>query len=151
MSGIKIVCPIANSNNWKYIATDFGTYSLRYSRVDNPDPGNTADWDYSHPVQIVPYAGGFSPTITAAGSTTLPSALGTVNSVTLQGPTGYSGYQWLKNSANISGATSRTYSATTEGNYTLTVSQVEGGCDSDASLPIFVSVGNDPGSPDWSD
>ncbi len=77
-------------------------------------------------------------TITASGATSFCSG----GSVVLSGNTGngYT-YSWQRNGSTISGASASSYTATTAGNYTRTVTN--NGC-SATSSPITVSVGSGP-------
>jgi hypothetical protein len=62
-------------------------------------------------------------TVTAGGATTF--CTGSNVALTAPSGTGYT-YQWQNGGANITGATTRTYTATTSGNYTVIVTQA--GC-----------------------
>lgn len=79
------------------------------------------------------------PTITAGG----PIAFCEGGSVTLTAPTGYAHYQW-KRGSTVLAASGETYEATTDGSYTVAVSNVPFtngfSCGSDASNPVTVQV-----------
>ncbi len=81
-------------------------------------------------------------TVTPVGPTTVCSG----NSVMLNGPSG-SGltYQWNKNGVAVAGASNAYYQASATGNYTLTVTNLNGlGCSATSSPAVAITVNNNP-------
>ncbi|MGZ4116590.1 MAG: lamin tail domain-containing protein, partial [Bacteroidia bacterium] len=93
----------------------------------------------SSPVQSVTVDPLPTVTVTPAGSTTFCDG----DSVMLSSSSGTS-YQWMYNGSNISGATSSTYNAMLDGNYSVTISN--GTC-SATSSDIYVTVNTLPTVP----
>ncbi|HKR05558.1 MAG TPA: choice-of-anchor L domain-containing protein [Bacteroidia bacterium] len=84
---------------------------------------------------------GPSATITPSGPTTFCSG----SSVTLNAPTGANKtYQWKKGTNLISGATLSSYTATTGGNYRVTVTNTATGCSKTTGSPTVVTVNTLP-------
>ncbi len=126
-----VVIPGATAH--EITATQVGTYDVRILR------GTT--WSYWSPVPVViryrPAT--VTPTTTAVGSAVLPGANG-ATSVTLTAPAGMAAYSWS------TGATTQSITVSTQGNYTVTVTEPNG-CPSAPSAPVFVKVGTGPNPP----
>lgn len=110
--------PIFGANLQSYTATQSGSYTVIVTTTACSATSNAI---------VVTVNPAPESTIFANGPTTFCQG----NSVQLSGPTGsgYS-YQWINNGNPIAGATSDTYSATTSGNYVLSVTQ--NGCSSNS-------------------
>jgi len=120
---------ITGATSPAYLATATGNYSCVITNSCNSDTSNSIS---------VTVTGAPPATITAVGSTTFCSG----GSVTLNANTGTGlTYQWKLNGGNISGATSSSYSATTAGNYTCTVTNT---CGNTTSGPLTVTVNTLP-------
>ncbi|HYM62590.1 MAG TPA: carboxypeptidase regulatory-like domain-containing protein [Thermoanaerobaculia bacterium] len=110
--------PIAGETNQTYLASASGNYTVAVTTL-----GCTTVSDVTT-VTINPIPA--TPTITPAGSTTFCAG----DSVTLTSSSD-SGNQWFLNGSPIGGATNQTYTAITEGNYTVQVTLL--GCASGMS------------------
>lgn len=97
-----------------YIATESGTYKLIVSSVGGCDPPATSQVEVkvNSPEAVISIPAGANTTFCAGGSITLQANTGT-------GLT----YQWYKNGAAITSATSSSYTATTSGMYSVMVTQ----------------------------
>lgn len=123
---------IAGATSSGYTATASGNYTC----VVTNSCGSTTSNSISVTVNNPPSAA-----ITANGSTTFCTG----GSVTLNANTGSGlSYQWKNNGANINGATSSGYTATTPGSYTCVVTNP---CGSTTSNSITVSVLSTPATP----
>ncbi len=110
--------PIFGANQQTYTANQSGSYTVIVTTTACSATSNAI------PVTVNPAP---VSTIFANGPTTFCQG----NSVALSGPTGSGlSYQWINNGNPIGGATSDTYTATTSGNYVLTVTQ--NGCSSNS-------------------
>jgi hypothetical protein len=105
-----------------------GSYVLRWTISNSPCTASTSN------VTITVNALPTIPTISAAGATTFCQGGG----VTLTS-TSATGNQWSLNGTPISGATNQTYSATTGGSYTVTVTNGNGCSRTSAATSITVN------------
>jgi fibronectin type 3 domain-containing protein/predicted esterase len=123
---------IAGATGNELLVTQPGIYDVRFRRG--------SEWTYFSPAPVNVYYQDPTPatTITVEGSRILPSP--EKNTVTLSAPEGFESYLWSN------GATTRTITVSTQGNYTVTVT-APGGCFGIASAPVFVKVGNAAGIP----
>ncbi|HNU32182.1 MAG TPA: PKD domain-containing protein [Bacteroidia bacterium] len=118
---------IAGATSQNYSATSNGTYRVR----------QTANGCFKYsPAVSVTTAASVTATITANGPVTFCTGGSVVLSVSNAVP-GY-GYQWKNNGVNISNATSSSYTATTPGSFTCTVTA---NCGTATSNAIVVSTG----------
>lgn len=109
-----------------------GSYSVRFRRG--------AQWTaWSTPAVIKIKTPTATPVITANGSTALPGLDGKTN-VTLTAPAGYASYKWSTN------ATGQSITVNSAGSYSVQVTE-EGGCISNSSTPVVVTVGNGSNTP----
>ncbi|WP_028982255.1 fibronectin type III domain-containing protein, partial [Sporocytophaga myxococcoides] len=129
---------IANSNSNTYSATEPGAYSVRFKQKKYYYSGESVWTDWSEPANIIFKAPTAPVTITQFSSVVLPSLDGKT-SVSLGAPTGYS-YLWS------TGATTQNVTISAAGSYTVKVTS-PGGCQSEASAPVLVTVGNHPNTP----
>ncbi|MBK7384162.1 MAG: hypothetical protein IPI81_12680 [Flavobacteriales bacterium] len=120
---------ISGATSSAYTATTSGAYSL----VITAGACSSTSASTTVTVNTAPTA-----TISASGVTTFCSG-GSVT-LTANSGTGYT-YQWRNNGANISGATSSSYTATASGSYSVIVTN--GGC-STTSSPTTVTVSSSP-------
>src|SRR5205085_10965517 len=97
---------IPGATSQTYVATSTGSYNCIVTNSFGCSKGGTA----------IAVTGPPSSVITANGPTTFCAG----GNVLLSAAAGYT-YQWIKNSANINGATQQNYSATTAGNYKVKV------------------------------
>jgi hypothetical protein len=119
-NGVNITGATASS----YTATAAGSYQVKITQ------GTANAW--SAPVAVT--VSTLTATITAASAT----SFATGGSVVLKANTGTGYiYQWIKNGANITGATASTYTATTAGSYQVKVTQ---GTANAWSAPVAVTV-----------
>ncbi len=122
MNGTTISGATADS----YTATASGDYQVLVN------PGVCSDTSTAIAVIVMPVT---TATATAAGATTFCQG----SSVTINGnSSGGLAFQWLKDGAIISGATSNSYTATTSGDYRVVVTPT-GGCN-DTSSAITLTV-----------
>ena len=112
-----------------YTATSAGNYTVVVS--------NTNGCSGTSDQTIVTLSPNPTPTITASGSTSICTG----GSVVLTASAG-SSYQWRLNGVNINGATASTYTASTAGNYTVVVSNVNG-CTGTSAI-VAITVVNTP-------
>lgn len=122
--------PIPGATSWNYNATSGGTYTLRV--------GISCGTAFSNPVTVTfqsPLPAGIS--IASGGPLTFCQG----GSVSLSVPSIASTYQWRRNGAIISGATSPVLVAATSGNYTCTLSNI---CGSQTTPSVSVSVITNP-------
>jgi hypothetical protein len=112
-----------------YTATSAGNYTVVVS--------NTNGCSGTSDQTIVTLSPNPTPTITASGSTSICTG----GSVVLTASTG-STYQWKLNGVNINGAIASTYTASTAGNYTVVVSNVNG-CTGTSAI-VAITVVNTP-------
>src|SRR6202012_726410 len=77
-----------------------------------------------------------TPTITASSTTTFCAG----GSVVLSTAAGANSYQWNLNGTAISGATSNTYTASTAGNYAVTVSNASGCTATSSATTVTVNA-----------
>ena len=110
------------------VATTSGVYTVVVTYAN----GCTSVASFGTTVTVV--AAPTQPTISAGGATTFCAG----GNVVLTSSTGNS-YQWYLNAVAISGATGSTYTATTAGAYTVTVTNANG-CSSIASAATTVTV-----------
>jgi hypothetical protein len=99
---------IANATNTSYVPTALGSYTIRVTGANGCINTSPATVLY------------FTPTVTAAGGTTICGSSGVV--LTVNGTTG-STYQWRLNGTAITGATASSYTATVAGSYSVTVTR----------------------------
>jgi fibronectin type 3 domain-containing protein/predicted esterase len=130
---------IPNSNSHTYLATETGAYSVRFKKKKYFFSGQSEWTDWSEPVNIIYKAPTAPVAISQSGSATLPSLQGNT-SVILSAPAGYT-YLWS------TGATTQSITTSTPGVYTVKVT-TPGGCQSESSAPVVVTVGNQPGTPE---
>ena len=117
---------ISGANSNEITVTEPGTYEGRFRR------GSVWSQWSENPVDIVIRQGTTPVTISADGSTALPSLDGK-NSVTLSAPAGYEAYEWSN------GATSQSITVNSAGSYSVSVTE-QGGCPGDFSEPVVVTV-----------
>ena len=86
-----------------------------------------------------PYITPNTPTTICAGSSTTLTAHATVNPAAAT-----VSYQWKKDGANISGATSPTYNATEAGTYTCVITATQGGCSKSATTTAATVTVSEP-------
>ncbi len=135
-----VLIPDANGN--EITATAYGSYTARILR-------DTVWSDWSPiPVVIKEKTPTIPPAITiAAGqSRAIPSVDGST-AVQLEVPEGYASYEWTTVGNPSVIATTRTYSATSAGTYTVKVME-QYGCSSDFSAPINVVDANGSNKPE---
>ena len=120
---------ISGANSHEITVTEPGIYDGRFRRN-----GEWSQWS-ENPVEIIVSDGTPPVTITADGSTALPTLDGK-NTVTLSAPDGYEAYEWSN------GATTQSITVNSAGSYSVSVTE-QGGCPGDFSDPIVVTVGND--------
>jgi len=120
--------PVNGATGNSYTATAAGSYSVRLADAKNNTSANATAVVVT--VNVLPTI----PVITAGGSTTICAG----NSVVLSSSAN-SGNQWLLGGSPINGATSQTYSATANGNYSLRVSNANN-CTSTAATATIVTV-----------
>lgn len=125
--------PISGANSANYVATTAGNYSVTVSNVS----GCSAT---SAPTTVIVNALPGVPTITASGATSF--CIG--GNVTLTSSAANS-FQWYKDGVIINGETGLTHLATTSGDYTVVIKNVNG-C-SNTSLSKVVTVNPLPSTP----
>ena len=116
---------ITGATSSTYTATGVGNYTVVVSNTNGCSGTSSATT-----VNVAPNP---TPTITSSGSTTICTG----GSVVLTASTG-STYQWKLNGVNINGATAATYTASTAGNYTVVVGNVNGCIGTSAIMAITV-------------
>jgi hypothetical protein len=116
---------ITGATSSTYTATGVGNYTVVVSNTNGCSGTSSATT-----VSVAPNP---TPTITSSGSTTICTG----GSVVLTASTG-STYQWKLNGVNINGATAATYTASTAGNYTVVVGNVNGCIGTSAIMAITV-------------
>ncbi|WP_207513765.1 HYR-like domain-containing protein, partial [Longitalea luteola] len=113
-----------------FTPTGVGSYVLRWTISNSPCTASASN------VTITVNAFPTTPTISAGGATTFCQG----GSVTLTSSSSAgSTYQWNVNGAPIPGATNQTYSATTGGSYTVTVTNASGCSRTSAATPVTVN------------
>lgn len=131
---LKDATAITSATAASYTATASGSYTVT---VTNAGGCSTTSSAIVVTVNTLPAA-----TITAATTTTICAG----SSVLLNANTGTGfTYQWLKDAVNISGATTVSYTATTSGNYTVTITN-SNAC-SATSTATVVTVVTIPSAP----
>jgi len=120
--------PVNGATGNSYTATAAGSYSVRLADANNNTSANATAVVVT--VNVLPAI----PVITAGGSTTICAD----NSVVLSSSAN-SGSQWLLGGSPINGATSQTYLATANGNYSLRVTNANN-CISTATAATTVTV-----------
>jgi gliding motility-associated-like protein/uncharacterized repeat protein (TIGR01451 family) len=109
-----------------YVAAESGDYSVKVTLTGCTSPVSTVITVTVNPIPTIPTITAGTPTSFCDGGSTILTS----SSLT--------GNQWYKEGILIPTATSKTYTATESGNYTLTVTSTAG-CTSPISLPIAVT------------
>ena len=126
---------ITGATNASYTATVAGSYTVRTTNSNGCTSNASASVEVN--VTALPNA----PAITAAG----PTSFCVGGSVILTSSAA-TGNQWFKDGIAIPGATTATYTATTQGVYTVTATN-NSGCTSVASAATTVTVNSNPATP----
>ena len=122
------VTAIAGATTISYTATTTGNYKVT---VTSGAGCSATSITYTVTVSALPTA-----SITAAGPTTFCAGSSVVlNAVSGAGYT----YQWFNSGTAISGAVSSSYTATTNGNYTIVVTSASGCTDTSTSISVTVN------------
>lgn len=135
--GKETVFSTGTTNN-EITATEYGNYYVRFSRVKNP---SNADWSaWSRPLTLKEKALTIPTTITAKGSTTLPSLDGKTTA-TLSAPNDYERYTWFKKGVALEGPDfiGNTITVSEAGDYAISVTEA-GGCASLKSPTVVVTI-----------
>lgn len=133
-----VVIPGATSNN--YNVTALGDYTVRYKKG-----GVWSPW--SSPVTIKYEDATVTPPISTVGLASVAlQDLGGKKTVTLQGESGLTNFQWRKQGSSAIIGTNSTYVASSSGYYVLTA-QKDGGCYALSSEPFLVTYGSNATAP----
>ena len=125
--------PIGGETNQNYVATASGNYTVIVTSLGCSSASSAPTSVTVNPIPA-------TPTVTPGGPTTFCAG----GSVTLTSSSA-TGNQWYLNGNPIGGATAQTYSATANGNYTVTVTT--SGCTSAPSAATAVTVNPIPATP----
>ncbi len=115
--------PGVSGSTFNPTTAGFGSHTITYSYTNG---SGCSDSD----TRIVTVDA--NPTVQLSGPTTLYTG----ETVTLSVPSGYSAYQWKRNTQNISGATSNTYTASQTGDYQVSVTASSGSTYLSSSLRV---------------
>lgn len=125
--------PIAGATNVQYAAKTTGNYTVNVY--------NASNCFTTSPVKAIT-VNPLNTTVSASGSLSFCTG----SNVVLTVPSGSNQtYQWKNGTTFIPGATDTAYTATTTGNYTVTINNSVSGCNGTSATQV-VTVGNGPGA-----